>query len=126
MDELTFSARRAGAASAPPHHPAPADPELRFRTLVQSPLRAGLLRYLNARPEESFDVESLMQTFGRLKLDVENCIRALVDFGVARVTPGAPPRYTARRPELEAAADQLDVFLERRANVSAEDQSLSV
>jgi DNA-binding NtrC family response regulator len=61
-----------------------------------------------------------------LKLDVENCIRELVDFGVARTVPGAPPRYAARRPDLEAAADQLDLFLERRANVSVEDQSPSV
>ena len=44
----------------------PADVETRFRALVQSPLRAGILRYLSARPEENFDVESLMQTFGRL------------------------------------------------------------
>ena len=62
--------------------------ETRFRTLVQSPLRAGLLRYLSARPDESFDVESLMQTFGRLRLDVENCVRELVDFGVAQIVPG--------------------------------------
>ena len=27
--------------------------------------------YLNARPDETFDVDSLMQTFGRLRLDVE-------------------------------------------------------
>src|SRR6202165_5485084 len=98
MDELTFSARRAGAASAPPHHPAPADPELRFRSLVQSPLRAGILRYLSARPEESFDVEALMQTFGRLRMDVENCVRELADFGVAFAIGGTPVRYIAARP----------------------------
>jgi DNA-binding NtrC family response regulator len=102
------------------------DAETRFRSLVQSPLRAGLIRYLNARPDESFDIESLMQAFGRLKLDVENCVRDLVDFGVAGVLPGRPPRYAARRPEQDAAADQLDLFLERRANVSAEDQAPSV
>ena len=62
-------------------------------------LRAGLLRYLSARPDESFDVESLMQTFGRLRLDVENCVRELVDFGVAQVAPGSlPPRYMIDRP----------------------------
>src|SRR5437868_8239916 len=100
MDELTFRARRASAAAAV-STAEPADAETRFRSLVQSPLRAGLLRYLSARPEESFDVESLMQTFGRLKLDVDNCIRELVDFGVARPVPGTPPRYGARRPDLE-------------------------
>src|SRR6195256_4209976 len=104
MDDLTFSARRASASTTKTAEPA--DLDLRFRSLVQSPLRAGLLRYLNARPEDTFDVESLMQTFGRLKLDVENCLHELVDFGVARRLPGAPPRYGARRPDLDGAADQ--------------------
>jgi DNA-binding NtrC family response regulator len=67
-----------------------------------------------------------MQTFGRLKLDVENCVRELVDFGVASFIPGNPARYIASRPEQEAAAELLDHFLERRAAVSTEDQSPSV
>src|SRR5713226_4011331 len=125
MDDLTFSARRAGAATSVRSVEAP-DLDTRFRTLVQSPLRAGILRYLNSRPEEAFDVESLMQTFGRLRLDVENCVRELADFGVARVVAGTPPRYTAERPSDEAVADHLDQFLERRATVSTEDQSPSV
>src|SRR3977135_3706026 len=104
MDDLTFSARRASTAA--PARTEPADLETRFRSLVQSPLRAGILRYLSARPEESFDVESLMQTFGRLRLDVENCVRALVDFGVARIVPGAPERFIAERPLDEAIAEQ--------------------
>ena len=126
MDDLTFSARRASvAATAKP--PEPAELDLRFRSLVQSPLRAGLLRYLSARPEEGFDVESLMQTFGRLKLDVENCVRELVDFGVATALPGTTPlRFRAERPANEAVAELLDHFLERRAAVSTEDQSPSV
>src|SRR6202023_1640725 len=103
--DLTFSARR-GASTATPK-PTEPDAETRFRTLVQSPLRAGLLRYLSARPDESFDVESLMQTFGRLKLDVDNCVRELVDFGVAQVVPGNPQRFMAERPTNEAMADQL-------------------
>src|SRR6478736_1413494 len=105
MDDLTFSARRASAA-ATPTRPAESDLETRFRTLVQSPLRAGILRYLSARPDESFDVESLMQTFGRLKLDVENCVRELVDFGVARMIAGNPPRYIAERPSDDGLAEQ--------------------
>ena len=123
MDDLTFSARRASTATAKTPEP---DAETRFRTLVQSPLRAGLLRYLSARPDESFDVESLMQTFGRLKLDVDNCVRELVDFGVAQIVPGNPERFMAERPANEEMADQLDTFLERRAAVSTEDQSASV
>ena len=129
MDDLTFSARRASAgaaATATSRTAEPADAETRFRTLVQSPLRAGILRYLSARPDESFDVESLMQTFGRLKLDVDNCVRELADFGVAFVIPGTPPRYMAARPANDAMADLLDNFLERRATVSTEDQSPSV
>jgi DNA-binding NtrC family response regulator len=125
MDDLTFSARRASAA-ATPTRPTESDLETRFRTLVQSPLRAGLLRYLSSRPEETFDVESLMQTFGRLRLDVENCVRELVDFGVARMMPTTPPQYGAERPSNDALVDLLDTFLERRATVSTEDQSPSV
>src|ERR1051325_7173965 len=98
MDDLTFSARRASAAATARTAGSAPDAGTRFRSLVQSPLRAGLLRYLSARPDESFDVESLMQTFGRLKLDVENCVKELVDFGVAFAVPGTPTRYTASRP----------------------------
>src|SRR5215213_2596669 len=126
MDDLIFSARRA-SAPASARNVEPQDVETRFRGLVQSPLRAGILRYLSARPDEGFDVESLMQTFGRLKLDVDNCVRELVDFGVASVVPGStPPRYIAERPASDAVADLLDHFLERRAAVSTEDQSPSV
>src|SRR5438128_3912771 len=122
MDDLTFSARRASAAASV--RPAEgADLDTRFRTLVQSPLRAGILRYLSSRAEESFDVESLMQTFGRLRLDVENCVRELVDFGVAGVIPGTPPRYGFARPAADPLVDLLDTFLERRALISTEDQS---
>ena len=77
----------------------------RFQALVQSPLRAAILRFLCARPDEAFDVEALMQTFGRMRLDVENCVRELAGFGVAqpqRRRPGhaavcASPSPTATR-----------------------------
>jgi DNA-binding NtrC family response regulator len=128
MDDLIFTARRASATAAAPARPAErADVETRFRTLVQSPLRAGILRYLNSRPDESFDVEALMQTFGRLRLDVENCVRELVDFGVAQTVAGSNPvRYAIARPANEQVVELLDHFLERRAAVSTEDQSPSV
>jgi DNA-binding NtrC family response regulator len=126
MDDLTFSARRASTAAST-KTAEPADLDVRFRSLVQSPLRAGLLRYLSSRPDEAFDVESLMQTFGRLKLDVENCVRELVDFGVATIMPAStPPRFMAARPSNDAVVELLDNFLERRAAVSTEDQSPSV
>jgi DNA-binding NtrC family response regulator len=125
MDDVTFSARRT-SARATTRTAEPADLDTRFRTLVQSPLRAGILRYLSTRPDESFDVESLMQTFGRLRLDVENCVRELADFGVAYSIPGQPPRYAFARPENDALINLLDHFLERRALVTTEDQSPSV
>jgi len=126
MDDLTFSARRAGAVATARYTAEPGDLDARFRTLVQSPLRAGILRYLTSRPDESFDVESLMHTFGRLRLDVENCVRELVDFGVARATRDTPPRYLAERPANDTIGDLLDSFLERRATVTTEDQSPAV
>ena len=104
----------------------PAEVAAKFTGLVQSPLRAGILRFLCARPDETFDVEALMQTFGRMRLDVENCVKELVEFGVAQTIPGEPPRYAAERPLTGAIGDLLDQFLERSAAVSSEDQSPSV
>jgi DNA-binding NtrC family response regulator len=100
--------------------------EARFRSLVQSPLRAGLLRFLNARPEDAFDVETLMAAFGRLRLDVDNCLTELVEFGVVGRVPGPPPRYGAVRPGNDIVARLLDTFLERRAAITTEDQAPSV
>jgi DNA-binding NtrC family response regulator len=61
-----------------------------------------------------------------MRLDVENCVGELVEFGVVRCSPGPPPSYIAHRPEQESAARLLDTFLERRAAVSPEDQAPSV
>jgi len=124
VDDLLYAARRASAAGA--IQPESSDLESRFRTLVQSPLRAGLLRFLNSRPGESFDVDALMATFGRMRLDVENCVRELVEFGVAASEGPPPGRFGAFRPTDPAVAALLDTFLERRATVSTEDQSPSV
>jgi DNA-binding NtrC family response regulator len=122
VDDVTFAARRA-TAGGPPRQD---DQEARFRTLVQSPLRAGILRFLSARPEESFDIDALMQTFGRMRLDVDNCVGELVEFGVVRRMAGEPPRYIAARPGRETIAQLLDNFLERRAAVGIEEISPSV
>ena len=105
---------------------AAADVDSRFRTLVQSPLRAGLLRFLAARPDDAFDVDALMAAFGRLRLDVQNCVLELVDFGVARKINSEPARFTFARPGHRDALRLVDTFLERRATVSTEDQSPSV
>jgi transcriptional regulator with PAS, ATPase and Fis domain len=117
LEHLSASSRRVESG----------DLEARFQALVQSPLRAALLRFMVVRPDEAFEVESLMQTFGRMRLDVDNCIRELVAFGlVQRVAGGGPPRYAFVAPQNEIVRDQLDQFLERRATVSHEDRSPAV
>jgi transcriptional regulator with PAS, ATPase and Fis domain len=117
VDDLTFTARRETART-----PARQDGEYesRFRTLVQSPLRAGILRFLIARPTEGFEIEALMQTFGRMRLDVENCVRELVEFGVVKRQNGEPSRYLAFRPDQGPIARLLDNFLERRATIGVQ------
>ncbi len=124
-DELTLPSRQ-GIESAP--RPAALTPEVqaKFRTLVQSPLRAGILRYLFSQPDQPFEVESLMSVFGRMRLDVDNCVSELVAFGIVRRLPGLPPRFSAVRQLPEAIAGLLDDFLDRRATVSREDESPSV
>src|SRR6187549_3354912 len=105
----------------------PAEYTTRFQNLVQSPLRAGILRFMCARPDETFDVEALMQTFGRMRLDVENCVRELAAFGIAKKTAGqGAPKYGFVLPDNDVLHDLLDEFLERRATVSSEDRSPAV
>ena len=119
MSVATTSRTATARADAP-------DVEARFRTLVQSPLRAGLLRFLSARPEEGFEVEALMATFGRMRLDVENCLNELVEFGIVRRSSGPPLSFAAFRPDSDTLVRLLDTFLERRADISTEDQAPSV
>ncbi|HYT73566.1 MAG TPA: sigma 54-interacting transcriptional regulator, partial [Vicinamibacterales bacterium] len=110
-------------------HADPADVTAKFQNLVQSPLRAGIVRFMTARPEETFDVEALMQTFGRMRLDVENCVRELVAFGIAKkitVPGGGAPRYGFVAPDNDVLHDLLDEFVEQRATVSSEDRSPAV
>src|SRR3982751_3341202 len=98
----------------------PAEVTARFQGLVQSPLRAAILRFMCARPEETFDVEALMQTFGRMRLDVENCVRELAAFGIAKKIAGAgPPNAAFVQPDNHVLHELLDGFLERRAPVSS-------
>ena len=123
MDDLLFAARRATSGGAAR---AEQDLDARFRTLVQSPLRAAILRFLSARPDEAYDTGAIMQTFGRMRLDVENCLKELVDFGVLRKLPGTNDQFLAARPTHEGLIALLDTFLERRAAVGIEDTSPSV
>ena len=103
------------------------DLELRFQSLVQSPLRAGILRFLSAHREQAFDVPALMQTFGRLRLDIENCLGELVTFGIAeRGAADDAARYRYRPPEQPTVQSLIDEFLQRRPAVSHEDRSPAV
>jgi transcriptional regulator with PAS, ATPase and Fis domain len=98
----------------------------RFASLVQSPLRAGILRYLGARPYETYDIESLMQTFGRIRADVANCLRELVNAGVVRAVSAHPVLYQFARPSDPDVAALLEDFLADRPGESAEDRSPSI
>src|SRR5512146_1662571 len=110
MNDLTYSARRAIASTVRQVENS-RDLSARFRILVQSPLRASILRHLHANPEEQFDVESLMQIFGRMRLDIENCVNELVSACVARrTTEDGLARFSGIRPPNETMAALLDDF----------------
>jgi len=98
----------------------------RFMALVQSPLRAGLLRYLGARPQDSCDIESLMQTFGRIRMDVANCLRELANGGVVRTLSADPVLYQLARPADPDFARLLEDFLADRPGETAEDRSSAI
>ncbi len=123
---MTFPVRRHTDGTSPTE--APPEVDAAFRSLVKSPLRAGLLRLLSVRPQDTFDVESLMSTFGCLRVDIDNCLTELMRFGVVRRvgTTVSSARYGALRPVRPAVAGLLDAFLERRATPSTEDQAPSV
>jgi transcriptional regulator with PAS, ATPase and Fis domain len=103
-----------------------AQAKTRFRALVQSPLRAGILRYVSSRPQEAFETETLMQIFGRIRADVDNCVRELVHTGVMRALPGSPIRYQAATPSDQELARQLEDFLVDRPGESVEERSPAV
>ena len=112
--------------STPPTGREEIDVPDRFKRLVQSPLRSGLIRFLHSRTNETFGVETLMQRFGRLHQDVENCVRELVGFEVARRAPGTRLRYEAAQPGNGIARRLLVEFLEQPGTVSSEDRSPAV
>jgi transcriptional regulator with PAS, ATPase and Fis domain len=99
---LTPARREASARPRPTSDEA----RTRFRALVQSPLRAALLRYFYAHAGERFDVSDLMQAFGRLRVDTENCLRELVASGAIVRVSGTPVRYTIP-PQLDEQLAEL-------------------
>ena len=66
-----------------------ADRSDRFTALIQSPLRASLLRHLHQRPEVRFSLDALAQHFARLPQDVQNCLDDLVEAGLVRAGDGS-------------------------------------
>jgi transcriptional regulator with PAS, ATPase and Fis domain len=79
--------------------------------LIQSPLRAALLRHFHTQPELSFDVDSLVQTFGRLRVDIENCVGQLAEQGFIRRQSDPPGSWVAQAPQDAGAAALLEEFL---------------
>lgn len=98
----------------------------RFKALVQSPLRAGLLRYLCSKPHDAFDLETLMQVFGRIRIDVDNCMRELVNSGLVRSHQNQPETFQAAVPADPDMMRLLEEFLADKPGESFEDRSLSV
>jgi DNA-binding NtrC family response regulator len=124
MDDVIFGARRERAAAARSGDSGEVD--ARFRALVQSPLRAGLLRYLHSQPESSFPADALTQAFGRLRLDIEHGLRELQECGLVRELAGEPPRFAADRDGAGPFAASLVPFLSRHDTLTLEEQSPSV
>ncbi len=98
----------------------------RFKALVQSPLRAGLLRYLCSKPHDAFEHDMLMQVFGRIRVDVDNCLRELVNSGLVRTHQNQPETFQAVVPADPDMIRLLEEFLADKPGESHEDRSLSV
>ena len=98
----------------------------RFATLVQSPLRASLLRFLHAHPRETFDVEQLMQAFGRMRLDVENCLHELESFGVVARAGRRHNRFRYSKPAADDARALVAGFTAHGPEPSREERSEAV
>jgi transcriptional regulator with PAS, ATPase and Fis domain len=98
----------------------------RFRALIQSPLRAAILRHLHARPDEGFDTESIMATFGHLRTDVDSCLRELVASGLVCADQSPTPSFSAAAASEPDLARLLDEFLADNAGDSLEERSPSV
>jgi transcriptional regulator with PAS, ATPase and Fis domain len=67
-----------------------------------------------------------MQTFGRMRLDVENCVRELVGFGLVHRLAGGAGKYAYLRPDNDALLALIDEFVHSRATMTHEDRSPAV
>ena len=101
-------------------------PQSRFKLVVQSPLRAALVRHFFANRQATFDAEGLMQTFGRLRADLENCLRDLAGHGLIERRNGSPPRFGAASRLPPGIEPLLEEFLARRSGSRSPDEAPSV
>ena len=122
---LDYSFIHDSSAVVAPESAASSQLRARFRGLVQSPLRAGLLRYLHGEAPEAFEVDALMQTFGRMRVDIENCLKELVRHGVVGRVAAEPPRYAAKVAPDAALAELVDAFVTDRPETLDGEQSPS-
>ncbi len=95
----------------------------RFRNLVQSPLRAALLRHFHAHDDQMFDIDALVAIFARLHADIENCLGELTAHGFLARVAGARPRYAALWPDEPALRRLLEEFLASPTAGTPEDSS---
>ena len=94
---MSIQAYRAAGPASPPG----SDDTVgaRFQWLVQSPLRAALLRCLAGAPQQVFGLDALMQRVGHLRTDVDNCLRQMETFGVVQRLGGAVPQFVFIAPQ---------------------------
>lgn len=65
------------------------DLKSKFKLLVQSPLRSEILTHILNNPNRTFDVDELSRTLGRMRVDLENCLSSLMEFGLLNRIPTA-------------------------------------
>ncbi len=83
----------------------------RFQWLVASPLRAELLRHLQARRGQTFDLEALTGALGCMRVDAERCLDTLVGAGLVRRDVNGSTRYGAEWPADPDTARLLSDYL---------------
>jgi Nif-specific regulatory protein len=98
----------------------------RFEWLTASPLRAELLRFLHARPDQTFELETLTGALGCMRVDAERCLEALVNAGVTRRAGPGGGRFGASRPKNQAADRLLAGYLAVPAVDAFRNESASV
>ena len=98
----------------------------RFQWLVGSPLRAELLRFLHARPDQTFELETLTGALGCLRVDAERCLESLMGGGVVRRDQPGGNRFAASRPPDPVTARALAEFLVASAADTSRTEPASV